>query len=281
MSAVQAPVARELTAEEQQERAQFCFQIEQRIMKAIEVGRGALWELTASLYEFHLQNGWTALGHESMNEWLAQPEIAMTKTMYMRLVRRYRELVVNRNLPVFRIDPDVDREDDEDLDELAAEEPVIVLSELDPSKLDIVMPAIEEGTKKLDQILDDVKTLGARDLRETYFAPKPASSNGDASNGDAPNGEIVEGREVDEEELKRQTTVTESASQIASWLELGGDRRKARRHWARLQDLHPVLAALTEVQSCLEGGDEAPERAEVAEGAWKEVVKALHLTILS
>jgi hypothetical protein len=144
----------ELSAEEQQVRAEVCFGLHQRIKVAKRKGQEAMWEMAEALHEFDEQNGWTALGgYEKLSDWLADPEVSMTRSTYYRLVSSYRELAVVR-----KVKPDR-------------------LADLDVSKVDIVLPSIKSGTVTLEKALNDVEGMGARDLREEYIKrPDPKDS---------------------------------------------------------------------------------------------------------
>jgi hypothetical protein len=135
--------ARELTQEELEDRAKECFKIHQRVVEAIKDGKAALWALAEALHEFDEARGWQALGFETLGEWLADPEIGMRQSTYHNAIRRWRKL-----------SPKV--------------EPKRLVG-LDPSKVTIVMGAIARNETPLDEVLDDVETLGARDLREKYI----------------------------------------------------------------------------------------------------------------
>jgi hypothetical protein len=149
--AVQGPQARSLTPEEAEARAQRCFEIDERIKAGLRAGREALWETARALHEFDEENGWTALGYEKIGEWLADPEVGMTRGTYIRLVGTFRELVVKRKLPFATV------------------------ADLETSKVQIVLPKLKAGSVRLDEALDDVKALGQRDLREKYLRrPDPA-----------------------------------------------------------------------------------------------------------
>jgi hypothetical protein len=143
------PEARELTPAEWEQGAQDAFAIEERIKTAMNDGREALWRMMEALYEFDEESAWRFLGFESLSEWLAQPEIGMTRTTYYRYVRTWRELAVIRKVSV------------------------PALAQVDPTKVDIVMPAVKAGRYNLNQAFADVQELGWRDLREKYV-PKPA-----------------------------------------------------------------------------------------------------------
>jgi hypothetical protein len=147
------PPARELTDEEAKERAEECYKLDQRIKDAFRAGREALWDAAAALREFDEKSGWTALGYETLGDWLADPEVGMTRRTYQRLIITHRELT-RRNVP---------KE---------------LMAKLDVSKVDIVLPSIKAGTVKLSKALDDAQAMGARDLRETYYKrPDPAQKD--------------------------------------------------------------------------------------------------------
>lgn len=140
--------ARELSPQEQQQRAEACFKLDQWVRAGLRKGREALWETAEALYHFYEERAWSALGYESLSEWLADPEVGITSSTYYRMVRSWRELIVYRKVPMATVQA------------------------LDQSKVDLVLPAIEQGRVKVDEALGDVVALGKRDLREKYvFAP--------------------------------------------------------------------------------------------------------------
>jgi hypothetical protein len=148
-----APGARELTAEEADARAKAMFALVEDIKAGLRAGREAMWVVAKGLHEFDEQSGWTALGYEKLGEWLADPDIGMTRSTFYRLVQVYRELVVRRQVSTEH------------------------LATLDVSKVQIVLPSVKSGTASLDDALDDVQALGAKDLREKYMrTPDPADA---------------------------------------------------------------------------------------------------------
>jgi hypothetical protein len=148
-----ATQSKELSSEEADARAERCFAIDQSIKACLASGRSAMWELAKRLHEFDEENGWTALGYESQSEWLADPEIGMSRAQFFRLVGQYRELVIQRQLPADKV------------------------AELDTSKVEIVLPRVKAGSVTLTDALEDVKTLGKQDLRKKYLSrPDPADA---------------------------------------------------------------------------------------------------------
>lgn len=156
-----APRARELTAEEAEERVKHCFDLHTSVIAGLRAGRVALWDTAAALHEFDEERGWSALGgYDTLGDWLADPEIGMTKSTYYRLVGSYRELVINRQL---------------------SQEAV---KDLDVSKVALVLPAIKAGTVTADEGLSDAQEMGWRDLREHYSKrPDGGSSAGAGTPG--------------------------------------------------------------------------------------------------
>jgi hypothetical protein len=143
-----SPEAQDLTAEEREARIQHCHELHTQIAASLRAGRDALWQFAKAVYEFDQENGWSALGYETLNDYLADPEIAVRRSTYFQARKRYEKIVVQREVKSDRLDS------------------------LDPSKVDLVLPAIEQGKVTLEEALDDVEALGSRDIREKYYGKK-------------------------------------------------------------------------------------------------------------
>jgi hypothetical protein len=141
-------VAKDLTPEEQQARAEHCHELHTQIVASLRAGRSAAWAFAKAIYEFDEASGWSALNYETLNEYLADPDVALGRSTYFAAKKRYDKIVVQRQIGSDRLDS------------------------LDPSKVDVVLPALEQGKVKLAEALDDVEALGKRDLREKYFGRK-------------------------------------------------------------------------------------------------------------
>src|SRR5271165_3749808 len=76
---------------------------EKKVYSALARGKEAAWELAEALYEFDEVSGWRRLGHESLEEWLAQPEVGIKKTLYYDLVASWRKMVVHREVEPSRL----------------------------------------------------------------------------------------------------------------------------------------------------------------------------------
>lgn len=140
------PVApRDISADEHQQRAEEAFRLDQDIKADLRTGRATLWAVAEKLYQFDELAGWSALGYDRLVDWLADPEVSMRTTTYYTAVARWRKLTVLRSVDFSR------------------------LKNLDPSKVDVVLPSIEKQSVKLEDALADVEELGQRDLREKYI----------------------------------------------------------------------------------------------------------------
>lgn len=117
---------------------------DQEIRAGLSDVRGGLWRAAKALYHFTEATGWTALGYESLGEWLADPDITLTRPTYYRMMQSWQELAVLRGV-------------DEDQ-----------LSKLDLAKTHITLPALKRGEVTVEEAISDSTTLGARDLREKY-----------------------------------------------------------------------------------------------------------------
>lgn len=129
---------------------QVAFESERKIKDAMVKANVAWWDLARMLYEFHEQGYWSLLGYETLDEFLAQPDLGLSRSQFFRMTRLWRTLAVQRKIPVQK------------------------LKQLEPSKVREVAPAIERGDVKIDKALSDVATLGHRDVRAKYNAVERA-----------------------------------------------------------------------------------------------------------
>lgn len=130
-------MARALSADE-------AFTLQQQVVEQVAGQRSSWVALAGRLSDFHAGKGWTALGLESFNEWLGQPEISLSRAEAYAMISAWRELAVEREV---------------DLDRLA---------KLDISKVAVVLPAIKDGRVDVDAALADCEALSRSDLRGEY-----------------------------------------------------------------------------------------------------------------
>lgn len=139
------------------EAAQRAFALETTIRGVWADTHEGMWRVAEALYEFHELEGWRFLGADTLNEWLAQPELAMSRRQFFLLSKMWRDLAVVRKVPTS------------------------ALKQLPPSKVAEVLPAINRGAD-LKKALADVKSMGARDLRREYRGEReqepPKDDNG-------------------------------------------------------------------------------------------------------
>lgn len=120
------------------------FRVQAAVVQRI-AGQRAHWvPLAGSLHEFHEGRGWEALGMDSFNEWLGQPEVGLGRAHAYALISAYRVLVVGKE-----VDP-------------------AVLEGLDVTKIQVVLPAVRRGDADVLVALADVEALSRSDLKEAY-----------------------------------------------------------------------------------------------------------------
>ncbi len=153
--------ARELTKREGEALVSSAFKLERKIKEKVAAEHAAWWDLAEALYEFHEMRGWTLLGYETLQEFLAQPEIGMKKSAFHQAVACWRDLHVTRQLPKAELEV------------------------IEPSKAREVRPAIMRGDVKPKQALADAAELGVRDLIEKY-RPENIAEHGQAPDGSTP-----------------------------------------------------------------------------------------------
>lgn len=118
--------------------------VELEIKELLGAMRTAWVFIAEKLYHFNDQKMWEPLGYDTFEEWLASPEIELSRRHVYNLIEIWRETVVKRGL--------------------TAEE----LAGLEMSKVKEVLPAVRKGLIGLPEALSDVRALSRRDLRKRY-----------------------------------------------------------------------------------------------------------------
>jgi hypothetical protein len=160
--------ARELTPKELDARRKRAYQVDESLRGAIAQGRKALWATAVAATAMADMQGFRDLNYESLNEYLGDPEIGISRSHFMRMVRIVR----------FASDRQI----------------VERIQNLELTKIDVVIPAIRDGYDR-EEALHDVETLSKRDLIDKYIGSK-ADNNGEADagssgeTGDTPTGEV-------------------------------------------------------------------------------------------
>jgi hypothetical protein len=143
----QAETAAELERREQQQAelaAKKAHKLDEQIRKSVTAMRSSWVPLAKTLDDFNDERAWELLGADSLEEYLAQPEVELKRSTYFRLIQVHREFVVERDVSPAR------------------------LKGLDYTKLQVVIPKLKAGEVDVDQALSDVQVLGRRDLEEEY-----------------------------------------------------------------------------------------------------------------
>lgn len=147
----------ELVHTQAREVVQWAADCEGRIVARMRDIRASWVALAADLYEFHASKGWQALGYETLEEWLAQPDVEMARRTFFSLVETHRELAVQRAIPIE------------------------ALERVDVTKVQEVLPAIRRGQVDASEALADAEVLSRSDLREKYRAIAPLDTEPDRS----------------------------------------------------------------------------------------------------
>lgn len=167
--------AREPTPEEWAEQVKEAQAAHKQLIAAVLIGRAAMWALAEASWRLNEDRGWVKLGYDTKGEYLAQPEINMSRATFDLYVRAWGGTVEQRQIPL------------EDL------------QELDVTKVDIVLPQVTRSKVSIEDALSDAKVLGSHDLREKYQGiPSPADPPAAAEDGPDDEGDDDE---ISEEEL--------------------------------------------------------------------------------
>jgi len=127
-----------------------------RLLEGLGTARMALSAVAQACHELSRDKSWIDLGYESLAEFLASPEITLTRTQFFSMAQVWERYV---------LDGGVDPRD---------------LAVAHPSKLAIPLRALGANEVSVAEALADVATLGARDLREKYELPREESKRLDS-----------------------------------------------------------------------------------------------------
>lgn len=143
---VAATPARDLTETEVKELQTLAYQVESTIVNACTEIRTKGVVLAEALYVFLEKQLWRVLDYDSLNAFLAGPDISLSKGHVMKLTRVYRELCVDRGLP-------------------RAE-----LEGVDFEKVQLALPALKDGKVKdgVLGIVSDARALSRSAMQEKY-----------------------------------------------------------------------------------------------------------------
>jgi hypothetical protein len=98
--------------------------------------------MAEALYKFDEGTHWLSLNYDTLSDWLASPDIVMSRRTYNRCVSAWRRYHV-----MWKLDRPT-------------------LAQLDLTKADIMAPVVEKGLVKLKEAIADIREMGADDLRK-------------------------------------------------------------------------------------------------------------------
>lgn len=130
--------------------------VEQEIVKGCKLARSALTYLAPRLLRFYEERMWEALGYDSMNQFLASPEIELSPSYVKAISYTYRDLVVHRGVP--------------------AQE----LEGVDLRKLQYALPAVKSGDVKWQEAVSDARALSRPDMQDRYSGRRKPNAPLDA-----------------------------------------------------------------------------------------------------
>lgn len=182
---------------------------ESQVKEAKREGENALWKLAEALWTFDQLNGWAALGYESLNKWLEDPAIDMTRGTYYRGVGTWQTWAIDK-----QVEPKQ-------------------LEAVSMSKAALVADEVASGRHRAATILRDVQSMPASALREKYGKPKRGRPSGKADSAprqSAPSQALKALRELHWDWLEagiaqrgrgsrelRQARMTEAVRELLEW----------------------------------------------------------------
>lgn len=122
------------------------FTAHQLIVGGQQMARAGLDAICRGCHEMRDSRGWLALGYETLSEYLAQPDVELSKSEFERAADIWQTYV---------------------LDGGAAPE---LLHGAGPSKLEVPLHALKQGVVTVEQAAADAESMTRKDLREHYRA---------------------------------------------------------------------------------------------------------------
>lgn len=215
------PTPKPFTEEEYEQWAASAAVDDQQFREGLRGSRSGLWRAAEAAYRFHQSAGWLALGYDTLGEYLADPDITLSRRTFFRMTQAWQEMVVLRQVDAETID------------------------KLDLTKVSIALPALKSGEAQVEDVIADVESLAARDLREKYTTPKtvPAEDPEPVDDPELHPPDVIEGHADDvgaehlygDEQVPRGIAKTLYAVLQAIYREVGAPERKAMSNRLREQ----------------------------------------------
>ena len=150
-----------LTKQELEQLQEDAFNYEQQVKQAAGSIHEAWWNFAEKLYVFHEGGYWQVLGYDSLAEFLAQPDLGLSRSQFFKMTKTWRDLVEVKKIKPAR------------------------LMKLEPSKVHEVVPAIMRGEVKPKDALDDAAALSYSDVKKKY-RPAEAAKHGQKADDSKP-----------------------------------------------------------------------------------------------
>lgn len=139
----------ELAQTKQQAAADAAFGAHKRVAAAVRTVRVAWVDLARELHGFHAGRLWEALGLDSFESWLAQPEIGLSRRWVYQLIQVWQELILDAGVKPNQ------------------------LEDVEVSKLIVALPAVRRKQVTPARVLADAATLTRGDMLQMYDELKP------------------------------------------------------------------------------------------------------------
>lgn len=123
------------------------------LVRGLGAARLALSAAAQACHRLSREQAWVDLGFATLKEYLASPEISISRTEFFDLANIWERYIIEGGAEPTRLQVG------------------------GTSKLAVPLPALERGDVTVEEALDDVEAMGLRDLREKYRGdsdPKPA-----------------------------------------------------------------------------------------------------------
>lgn len=144
---VAAP-ARQPTPEEWDAEVDRCAELEQQIKVGLQSGAAAWWATASALHEFDLHSGWLTIDPTwTKRDWMGQPEVGLGASSYSQMVRCWNTVLVHGSGDLADV------------------------TDLHPSKADIVFHALRNGHLTWEEALADIRSLSWSDVIEKWRTP--------------------------------------------------------------------------------------------------------------
>lgn len=215
-----SPEAKKMTEAEARAFMDGAFEAERKIRSAFANVSTAWWELSARLYEFHEAGYWAALGYASLDEFLAQPELGMSRSQFFQMTKAYRDLVVVKQIEMGD------------------------LQELEPSKVREVIPSIMRGDVDPEEALSDAASLSYRDVKAKY-RPEERTKRGQSARVDG-NDELDAEAEPERVQCGTCGQWWEPPEQFDTGLMLDPSERQLVLEWAKLMQSGGIVTEPSE-----------------------------------